>query len=65
MRSVAGMKAALLSLDDDFRKKIVLHALGASTCQFTWSHMATFFKVPESEWPIQPKWPIQPEDQCR
>lgn len=51
IRSVAEMKQALGLLAPQNRKRVILRGLEVSRNQFTWSHMANLFKVPESEWP--------------
>lgn len=51
--SISGMKSALDRLPPDERRAVVLHALGVSRHQFTWSHFAVAFNIPKSDWPTQ------------
>lgn len=49
--AVSQIQTALKALDPASRKLVILMALRKSRCQWTWSYMASYFSVPESEWP--------------
>lgn len=55
IRSVTEMRREIAKLDSPLREEVILFGLSRSMHQFTWSHFANRFAVPEAQWPAEPK----------